>query len=186
MSFPVDYRAPEEDQDEIGGGRYVIGFLLAALPGLGIMYWQRKNGWRGVWICAALFVLTLGALIYTGGFDQHQTTFPQQGGFQFDPNTTEFQDIFNSIYGSDLDNDQYDYTDADVAEAEALYGPISPLEQIYIDLWLSTPGNFYVEARCIWAAEMEYYGSEEAYEAALMIDPFPAPAPGSVACYQFE
>jgi hypothetical protein len=45
--------------DTVGPGRYILSFILAGVVGLGIQYWARNYGWRGVTINAVIFAVIL-------------------------------------------------------------------------------------------------------------------------------
>ena len=51
-----------EQEEVVGGGRYVLSFVLAGLIGLGIQYGLRRRGWLATWINGVIFVgaVTIG------------------------------------------------------------------------------------------------------------------------------
>jgi hypothetical protein len=53
--------------DPAGTGRYILSFLLAGLIGLGIQYWTRDYGWRGVIINAVISAVVMALIILSVG-----------------------------------------------------------------------------------------------------------------------
>jgi hypothetical protein len=53
--------------DQVGAGRYILGFLLAGPLGLWANYWARYYGWRGTWISIAMMIAGVILLVAVGG-----------------------------------------------------------------------------------------------------------------------
>jgi len=59
-------RAPVEDRDVVGAGRYVLNFFLAELIGLGLTYLLRERGWLATWISLGVLVVLIILFVASG------------------------------------------------------------------------------------------------------------------------
>jgi hypothetical protein len=149
------------------------------------MYWRRKHGWQGIWICLAVGAIAIAAVALSGGFETERNEFAGQPVFDGFEDTEFLNDTLEELDANLAAGDFGDYivTDAELAEAESKYGPTTPLEVTFITGYLVVPGTFYVEARCIYASEIAFHGDETAYlNSDINTDPI---HPGQTDCFQF-
>ena len=170
--------SPPEEVDRVGFGRYILSLLLAGFLGPIIMYFNRRSGWRGIWICGVIFGL---ALVLGGGraliaweeeanepavIPALPVTFDID---DFNPNRVVDAPVLD--VGDEEPIELYEPTASEESQASQ-YGPLNGRdERLFITGYMMVPGATYERARCVFAEEIKFHISFDVYLVFIEDDP---------------